>query len=212
MHQIFRYSQSNYPFVEYISNLFDYYELEILHTKWHKEYELFNKPSQDSNTIYHKVFYDKLRSGWEGFNNLYKSFINEFIQEKIGQPIIYQKWPTFRVHLPNNLAVGAWHTDSDFNHPEGEINFILPITKMFESNTVIIESEPGLKDFRQIELKPGEVFMFNGNKCTHGNLPNRTGRTRVSLDFRVMKRSDYTENNKHSVTTGTKFVLGEYYE
>lgn len=212
MHQIFTYNQSNYPFVEYISSLFDYYELEILHTKWHKEYKLFNKPSQDSDTIYHKVFYDKLRSGWGGFTDLYKSFINKFIQEKIGEPIIYQKWPTFRVHLPNNLAVGAWHTDSDFNHPEGEINFILPITKMFESNTVIIESEPGLKDFKQIELKPGEVFMFNGNKCTHGNLPNRTARTRVSLDFRVMKRSDYTENDKQSITTGTKFVLGEYYE
>ena len=62
---------------------------------------------------------------------------------------------------------------------------------MFESNTVIAESEPGLRDFKQIELDPGELFMFNGNKCLHGNLPNRTGKTRVSLDFRVLPEKYY---------------------
>jgi ectoine hydroxylase-related dioxygenase (phytanoyl-CoA dioxygenase family) len=131
----------------------------------------------------------------------------------VDEDIIYQKWPTFRVHLPNNLAVGAWHTDAEFNHPEGEINFILPITRMFESNTVITESEPGLRDFKQVELEPGELFVFNGNKCMHGNLPNKTGSTRISLDFRVLKKSDYSsEKNKSSITTNTKFVVGEYYE
>jgi len=212
VYKIFKYNQSDYPFVEYISNLFDGHKLELLHNKNKKEYSFFDKPSKDSDTLYHQVFYDKMRSGWEDFLHTYKSFIREFIQSEIQEPIIYQKWPTFRVHLPNNLAVGAWHTDSEFNHPDGEINFLLPITRMFESNTIITESEPGLKDFKQIELEPGEVFMFNGNKCTHGNLPNRTGKTRVSLDFRVLKRSDYKVGEQTSITTGTKFILGEYYE
>jgi len=89
----------------------------------------------------------------------------------------------------------------------------LPITRMFESNTVILESEPGLRDFKQIELEPGELFIFNGNKCMHGNLPNRTGSTRISLDFRVLKKSDYnSEKNESSITTNTKFVIGDYYE
>lgn len=57
--------------------------------------------------------------------------------------IIYQKKPTFRVHLPNNvgnayngtslvltsLAVGKKHRDYDYFHPPGEINFWLPFTK-----------------------------------------------------------------------------------
>ena len=212
-HQILKYSEEDYPFRGLIWQLFGFWNLDMLHTKWETDYGLFDKPSKDSDTIYHKIFYDTMRSGWTDFTNVYKYFINNFVQEKIGEPIIYQKWPTFRVHLPDNLAVGAWHTDSDFNHPEGEINFMLPITKMFESNTVIIESEPGLKDFRQIELEPGEVFMFNGNKCTHGNLPNKTGCTRVSLDFRVLKERDYKpEISKSSITTNTKFTVGNYYE
>ncbi len=208
----FKYNKEQYPFVELIWQLFGYWNLDELHTKWETEYKLFDKPSKDSDTIYHTIFYDRMRNGWEEFLNVYKIFINDFVREQIGQPIIYQKWPTFRVHLPDNLAVGAWHTDSEFNHPEGEINFVIPITKMFESNTFITESEPGLRDFRQIELTPGDLFMFNGNKCLHGNLPNRTGKTRVSLDFRVMKESDYKENTKTSITTGTKFIVGEYYD
>ena len=207
----FKYNKEQYPFVQLIWELFGCCKLDELHTKWETEYGLFDKPSEDSDTVYHKVFYDRMREGWEEFLNVYKIFINDFVREQIGQPIIYQKWPTFRVHLPDNLAVGAWHTDSEFNHPEGEMNFVIPITKMFESNTFITESEPGLRDFRQIELNPGDLFTFNGNKCLHGNLPNRTGKTRVSLDFRVMKESDYKENNNTSITTGTKFIVGEYY-
>lgn len=209
--KILKYDTEEYPFVKLIHQLFDCWNLDELDKKWETEHKFFNKPSKDSDTLYHKVFYDKMRSGWKDFLYTYNSFMRAFIQAEIQEPIIYQKWPTFRVHLPNNLAVGAWHTDSEFNHPDGEINFLLPITRMFESNTIITESEPGLKDFKQIELEPGEVFMFNGNKCTHGNLPNRTGKTRVSLDFRVLKRSDYKASDQTSITTGTKFILGEYY-
>jgi hypothetical protein len=35
----------------------------------------------------------------------------------------------FRVHLPNNVAVGSKHCDADYNHPPGEINFWVPLTK-----------------------------------------------------------------------------------
>lgn len=47
--------------------------------------------------------------------------------------VVYQKRPTFRVHLPNNTAVPSdvggspdkpgLHYDAQFNHPTGEINF-----------------------------------------------------------------------------------------
>ena len=37
----------------------------------------------------------------------------------------------------------------------------------------------------------GQYCMFNGNKCTHGNKPNKTSLTRVSFDFRVIPISKY---------------------
>ena len=103
----FKYNKEQYPFVQLIWELFGCCKLDELHTKWETEYGLFDKPSEDSDTVYHKVFYDRMREGWEEFLNVYKIFINDFVRKQIGQPIIYQKWPTFRVHLPDNLAVGA---------------------------------------------------------------------------------------------------------
>ena len=92
-------------------------------------------------------------------------------------------------------------------------NFITAITPMFESNTVIVESEPGKMDFHQLELQPGECTRFDGNKCTHGNLPNKTGLSRVSFDFRVMLFEDYNENHDlTSLSKGNKFLIGHYYE
>ena len=149
------------------------------------------------------------------FEETYKNFIRDEISQIVGadDKIVFQKWPSFRVHLPGNVAVGGWHRDFDYNHPEGEINFILAITPMFESNATISESEPGKMDFRQFTINPGQIVKFNGNKCIHGNLPNTTGKTRVSLDFRVMKYENY--NNRHLLTSlskNNKFLIGDYYD
>jgi len=193
------YNNSTFNIVDLVKNLFNNTPLDSIHETLRDKYDLFDKPVTDSATVLHKIFYDKLRSGWDDFLSIYKSLIVNYcdilnIKENDNhshQEFIYQKWPTFRVHLPNNLAVGAWHTDNEYFHPEGEINFILPLTKMYESNTVITESIPGARDFKQIELDVGQLFAFHGNKCLHGNLPNRTGKTRMSLDFRILYKKDY---------------------
>ncbi len=214
MEKYYNYDLKKYNFVELINGLFDCENLSNLHLG-NFEYELFDNPKLDSETIYHKKFYDKMRSGWPEFVDTYKIFIKDIISKKVGakSSLIYQKWPTFRVHLPNNIAVGGWHRDRDYNHPPGEINFIVALTKMFESNTTIVESTPGKMDFHQIEMNPGMICQFDGNNCLHGNLPNKTGVARVSFDFRVMLPQDYNDQQvKSSMTRNNKFLIGHYYE
>jgi len=98
-------------------------------------------------------------------------------------------------------------------HPPGEINFFLPLTKCYGTNTMWVESEPWKLDFKPIELDYGEYFMFNGNQCHHGNKPNKTNLTRISFDFRIMPVSKYDPTwNVDSPTSHTKFVVGEYYK
>lgn len=208
----YNYPIDKYNFVGLLEKLFDSNDLKKLHEKSTKEHRDLYKVTEDSDTEFHKIFYDKMRQGWDEFLDLYNYFIKEYVSLIFDKKIIYQRWPTFRVHLPNNLAVGAFHKDSEYNHPAGEVNFILPMTHMFESNTVILEQTPNTLDFKQMELYPGELLMFNGNNCLHGNLPNRTGLTRVSLDFRVMLKKHYDpKNNQTSMTTNKKFTLGNYY-
>ncbi len=211
----FLYDIRKYKFIELFRDVLNCEDLQQVHKKSGVEYKLFDDPLKDSETEFHKAIYDKLRSGWPEFLDSYKSFIeNEVapsIQTKKG--LIYQKWPTFRFNLPNNVAVGGWHTDGEYNHPPNEINFIVPMTPMFESNATIAESEPGKRDFHQIECVPGEYVRFNGNECMHGNIPNKTGVTRVSFDFRVMRIEDYDTHSKNkSLTMGKDYKIGGYYE
>ena len=215
MERRYDYDKNAFGFINLISSLFDCDDLQELHKTEVYEYDFFGEPGKDSDTVFHTKFYDKMRNGWPEFLGSYQKFIREFIAPLVGanDRIIYQKWPTFRVHLPNNVAVGGWHRDSDYNHPPGEINFIVALTPMFESNTTIAESEPGKMDFHQLELEPGQVVRFDGNRCTHGNLPNKTGVTRVSFDFRVLMPEDYDSSyGQTSLSKGNKFLIGHYYE
>ena len=55
---------------------------------------------------------------------------------------------------------------------------------MFDSNTLKVEKMPRSGEFVDIEMKQGECISFNGNICDHYNEINKTGKTRMSFDFR----------------------------
>ena len=84
------------------------------------------------------------------------------------------------------------HRDGEYEkHESAEINFWVPLTAAYGSNTLYAESEPELADFNPFELEPGQGARFNGQQCRHYTVPNRTEHTRVSIDFRAVPLSLY---------------------
>ena len=64
-----------------------------------------------------------------------------------------------------------------------------------------------------MNVNHGQLCIFNGNKCLHGNKINKTGKTRISFDFRVVPYDRYNPKfEKMSATKNQKFLLGEYYD
>jgi ectoine hydroxylase-related dioxygenase (phytanoyl-CoA dioxygenase family) len=161
------------------------------------------------------MFYEKIRQGWIEFTESYHSFIKEYIIPNINEHIeIYQTFPSYRIQYPHSKAITTLHHDSDKNHkhPIGEMNILLPITKMFDTNTIWAESYPSANDFSPMETEYGEIIIWNGNRCNHFNKPNQTGKTRISMDFRVLPTQYYNPDyNLNSATTGKKFIIGDYY-
>ena len=206
-----------YNFSQIVQNIFNI-ELNKLHTVSDTEYPLFTPDmlGKDSNTEYHQLFYDTLRSKWPELTELYDTFIQKIILPYLDlDEAMVQKTPTFRVHLPNNVAVVIKHFDSDENHhhPTGEINFIYALTDMYDSNTVWVEKMPRLEEYEPITLQANECISFNGNKCSHYNKINTTGQARVSFDFRVLPLNYYNStNNSVSVTKNMKYIEGGYYK
>lgn len=173
------------------------------------------KRENDQSTAYHKKYYDWAHT--VEFQELYRSFIEDNIKPLYGEQIVYQKIPTFRIAFQNNIAVGEFHKDKayrniDWAEKVREDNFFLPFTDAFDTNTIWVETEEDKGDFYAMECKYGECIQWDGSNLTHGNKINETGKTRVSVDFRVMPYSRYEPSNHGSINMKIKFEIGGYYE
>jgi hypothetical protein len=181
---------------------------------YHKTYNLFIRDN-DQSTIWHKSFYKNIKKD-ENFFMIYKDFLTNYIKPRFNEEIVFQKIPTFRVHLPGNISVGEFHKDKhyrDENWAEKvqELNYFLPLTKAYGTNTIWTETEEDLGDFQEIRANVGDCIEWSATKLTHCNKKNITRRTRVSFDFRVIPKSRYIDSNHLTINTKIPFGIGGYY-
>ena len=213
----YKYSQHEYPFYEKIQKIFNEPNLEMISSSSLGQVTFEN----DTATDFHKMYYKS------PYYNEIIDIYNKFIQNCIlplfkDTTLIVQKEPSFRIHLPNNTALGkrsdqgddvriGLHCDSWYNHPKEEINFILTITGQEDTNSCYIETQPKSNIFFPLKIQKGEFISFYGNKCLHYNMLNTTGKTRISLDFRVIPGSIYKDSLDEAIHSKRKFIVGEYY-
>ena len=215
----YSYDINKYPFYKKIQEIFKTKEtLESLHTINNSiDQVTFNN---DTSTDYHKTYYNS--PVYSEMIEVYNKFIFDNILPLFNEDIVIQKEPSFRINLPNNTALGkcitdtdseiiGMHCDGDYNHPPEEINFMLTITGQEETNSCYIESQPNKGDFYPVKIEKGQYMSFYGNKCRHYNKKNITGKTRISIDFRVIPYSQYKETNSMAVHSNRKFCIGEYF-
>lgn len=208
------YDVDKYNFVEEVRRLYDVEDLCEIHNQWNhaKPYDILDDPSKDQKTVYHEKFYNEVKSK-TNFYSIYHSFLRDIIVPLFNEDVLYQKVPTFRVHQPNNFAVGSWHKDCEYNHSKDEINFYLPLTKARGTNTIWVETERGNSDFKPMDSDVGELVMWDGSNLMHGNKLNTTEMSRVSVDFRILPLSSYKkENDNISITNKTPMNIGGYWE
>jgi len=204
------YNINDFPFKQKLEELFQINELSSLNDN----IEVFTR-EKDQSTNWHKLFYEYART--EGFIQLYDKFILEVIKPLYNEQIVYQAIPTFRVCYPNNIAVGEFHKDKHYRNGEWaakvkEDNFFLPFTDAFDTNTIWAESEEDRGDFAPMNCNYGECIQWDGCNLTHGNKINSTGKARISVDFRVIKYSNYIPSEHSSINTKIKFQIGGYYK
>ena len=209
----FSYEKEKYNFREIIQKILEVERLDTIHIDSNfPKYDLFSR-EKDQSSIYHKRFYSTNRE----FLKLYDLFIKDCIRPRFDEAIIYQKIPTFRLHFPNNVAVGEWHKDKkyrdlDWAEDVKEINYFLPLTRAYDSNTIWVESQENKEDFKPMEAEYGEIYEWNGSDLTHGNKQNKTNFTRVSVDFRVITKSLYYDSGYLTINTKVPFSVGNYYK
>ena len=228
-HKVFSYNENRYNFKTYLQQILNVDSLhnveDICEEFINKEYTKKNYNLNDIETSLHKKFYIEIKKT-NVFRKMYCTLIKDiydsfFDKEEL---IIYQSYPSIRFQFENGVAVPE-HFDADEKacHPIGEKNFLLPITKMQDTNTIHIETIPGKRDFKNINMDFGDILYFNGNLCTHRNESNKEGWVRISFDFRIILIKDYYKyiNNKivftnprdkNSDRIPISLTIGSYYQ
>ena len=158
-----------------------------------------------------KIFdHDKMMLSNGKFYNIYLDLLRHLQKTFFKEEIIVQSKPTLRVHIPDNISVGSYHKDSDYGHPEEEINIWVPFNKSMNTSALWLESEPGKKNFKPQNIDYGEILIFN-SKLTHGTEINKENHSRLSMDFRVIKKKNFKNNSTLSPKNNIKFNLGGYF-
>lgn len=217
----YKYDTKEHPFYEKIQEIFStQLPLELIHTATNASIEQVTFDT-DTSTDYHKLYYKS--SLYHEMIAIYDDFLVKNILPLFNEDIVVQKEPSFRISLPNNTALGkcatdtdseiiGLHCDGDYNHPKEEINFMLTITGQEETNSCYIETEPKKGDFFPVKLAKGDFMSFYGNQCRHYNKVNRTGKVRISIDFRVIPYSEYNDTSASAVHSNRKFCIGDYFK
>jgi hypothetical protein len=162
----------------------------------------------------------------------YTKFITMYIKPLFPEDmfLLYQSTPNIRISFPDSTAIGSrptdpipeiigLHSDSEFGHPKDEINFVIPITEMYDSNSIYFEKEIDSNDtfesYHNLHLQNNEFFRCYFNKLRHYNRINETGKTRISLDFRIIPYSKYgnvvSASVNESISSHKQLKLGEYF-
>ena len=145
------------------------------------------------------------------FYKTYLDLLNHLQKTYFKEKIIVQSKPTLRAHIPENISVGSYHRDSDYGHPKEEINMWLPFNKSVNTSTLWLESAPDKSDFKPYNLDYGEILIFN-SMLHHGTEVNKEDHSRLSMDFRVIKKTSFKNNTLlSSPKNNIKFNLGGYF-
>ena len=165
----------------------------------------------DQSTPAHQLFYANMAAA--GFFAVYRRFVRQVIVPIVGESVYPQAVPNLRVQFPNNVAVGEAHRDRDFGQPTSSLNVWLPLTDAHDSCAVWLAPDSESDDpkaLQPVDVSYGSFLLFDAANLLHGNVLNDTGATRVSIDFRVIPRSQYQPAAPVvvSVNTGVPIRVG----
>ena len=148
------------------------------------------------------------------FLHAFRRFVHQVVIPCCGgtaRRVLCQVPPTLRVALPGAPATISLHSDARYpKHMPEEVNWWLPLTPCFGSNTLWAESSPGAADFRPMTLGSGECLVFHGYACRHYTLTNTTETSRVSFDWRVVPAELLSASQRESVERIGDYTVGDY--
>ena len=187
-------------------------EFSDLHSlKSLSEISNFEFSYNNSELLRQKIFdFFRTKDGIE----VYKKLIIFIAKKQNLKDFFVQKVPTIRIHLIGR-GITSFHCDSWYGHHVNAWSFWIPLTKVFDSNSLWIFKNKQQNDISyytnyfnkkklslvQIDdyfskntepcsLNVSQGLAFNGNEI-HGTVINNTTKSRISFDFRIAEKIEH---------------------
>lgn len=165
-----------------------YYDLEQFHT--HFSNDMGNRKSrQEKLSVFTPLLDNDRRSE---FHDLYEEFVLSVILEDAAanaHPSVtsfyYQSFPCVRCVRPQEFSIGI-HCDMAYGFNAANVNYYIPLTRIYDTNSLHVESAVGEEDWHTVTTEYGSLFRFAGAVNAHFTVMNSSEITRFSLDFRVI--------------------------
>jgi sporadic carbohydrate cluster 2OG-Fe(II) oxygenase/sporadic carbohydrate cluster protein (TIGR04323 family) len=144
------------------------------------------------------------------FCDHFDHIVKDLVTTEFDKEVLIQKFGNFRILIPDQERVGAvlqFHQGRWVGNGLGLRTIWMPFTDCYDSNSMqILDLDISRKLTRQtvtenwsyeklqdecikncwpVTLKPGQAHLFF-QEHIHGNIPNRTNKTRVSIDVRLL--------------------------
>src|SRR5210317_315199 len=100
--KLIKFDTSKFNFADIYGTLLSTTDLSNLHNSELNTYDTLFTREQDQSTKFHQIYYENFENS---IQPIYKKFISDVVRPLYNGPIVYQKIPTFRIHLPGNIAV-----------------------------------------------------------------------------------------------------------
>ena len=140
------------------------------------------------------------------FQRAYDAWVRGVVLPEIAADatrVRYQQFPCVRAQCPGDMTLGP-HCDAAYGHAASTIIVSALLTRAYGTNTLIYETNPGREDWQAFEGAEGEALAFPGGLAAHFTSENTTGRTRWSIDTRVV-----ADSSTSAYDAGSYFAVAE---
>jgi len=201
-----------------VSNCFRSFYLDVIDLRFEPQlHQLLTKDSDQHTYLHDKIhrMYDSDPDFLDSYIQVILHSLNAIDDQIVPEIILAQRFPTFRVQFPDNISVYQFHKDTHYNHPASEFNHLFYLDQSYGSSSLHIESQYAepyqiYSDYRDLSFGDHDLIQLNTSNYWHGDLPNLTGKTRYSIDFRLLLNPE--EANALPTHSGSRlFTSTSYY-
>ena len=211
-----QFDKQKYPlleaFIKMLGNNLNVTDLANTHERYCQDKGQLKDRDEKRNLLQNVLIREKRMIFQHVFINFVLNYIAPHVQSITNcKKLYFQAFPCIRVVRPGEFSIGP-HCDAAYGFSQANINFYIPLTKIYGTNSLILESYPGKEDWHTIEGEYGCIKRFYGAQCSHFTAENATNQTRVSLDFRVIEDQYWVLNHDQFTSTPGYYTSCSYVE